>query len=70
MTATDARLGVYDRPEAHQEVALVELVDRLLDKGVVLAGDITLSVAGIDLAHISLRLLVSSTERMLQERGE
>jgi hypothetical protein len=43
-----------------REVALVDLVDRLLDGGVVIAGDITLAVADVDLVYVSLRALVSS----------
>jgi hypothetical protein len=43
-----------------REVALVDLVDRLLGGGVVIAGDITLAVADVDLVHVSLRALVSS----------
>lgn len=67
MTAADPRPRQYERPEHYQEIELVELVDRLLNTGVVLAGDLTLSVAGIDLVHVSLRLLVASAETM--ERG-
>jgi hypothetical protein len=58
------------QPATYENVALVELVDRLIDKGVVLAGDITLSVADIDLVHVSLRLLVSSSDRFAGERTE
>jgi gas vesicle structural protein len=43
-----------------QDVTLVELVDRVLNKGVVLTGDITLSVAGVDLVYVGLRLLLAS----------
>jgi Gas vesicle protein len=43
-----------------REVALVDLVDRLLGGGVVLAGDITLSIADVDLVYVSLRALISS----------
>ena len=42
------------------DIALVELVDRVLNKGVVLAGDITLSVADVDLIYVSLRALLAS----------
>ena len=45
---------------AEREVALVDLVDRLLGGGVVIAGDITLAVADVDLVYVSLRALVSS----------
>jgi hypothetical protein len=43
-----------------REVALVDLVDRLLAGGVVLGGDITLSLAEVDLVHVSLRALITS----------
>ena len=47
-------------PRAAHEVTLVELIDRLLGGGVVLAGDVTLAVADIDLVHVSLRALIAS----------
>jgi gas vesicle structural protein len=47
-----------------REVTLLELVDRLLDRGVVLTGDITISVADVDLIVLGLRLLLASAERM------
>lgn len=43
-----------------EDVALVDLLDRLLSGGVVLAGDITLAVADIDLVYVGLRALISS----------
>ena len=49
---------------ADQEVALVYLLDRLLGGGVVIAGDITLGVADIDLVHVSLRALISSVGKL------
>jgi gas vesicle protein GvpA/GvpJ/GvpM family len=45
---------------AQQEVALVDLVDRLLAGGVVIVGDITLAVADVDLIYVGLRALISS----------
>ena len=53
---------------ADREVALVDLVDRLLGGGVVIAGDITLAVADVDLVYVSLRALVSSVATA-QEQG-
>lgn len=43
-----------------RQVALVDLLDRLLSGGVVLTGDIVLSIADIDLVRISLRALIVS----------
>ena len=45
---------------SQREVALVDLVDRLLAGGVVLSGDITLSIADVDLVYVGLRALISS----------
>lgn len=45
-------------------VRLVELVDRVLDRGVVLRGDVTISVAGVDLVYLELRLLLSGIEAL------
>jgi hypothetical protein len=47
-------------PAARHEVTLLELVDRVLNKGVVLSGDITLSVADVDLVYVGLRVLLAS----------
>ncbi|MEU6894679.1 gas vesicle protein [Streptomyces sp. NPDC046557] len=44
----------------NQDVALVDLLDRLLAGGVVLAGDITLRIADVDLVRIDLKALISS----------
>jgi hypothetical protein len=43
-----------------RDIALVDLVDRLLAGGVVIAGDITLAVADVDLVYVGLRALVTS----------
>jgi hypothetical protein len=53
---------------AQQEVALIDLVDRLLGGGVVIAGDITLAVADVDLVYVQLRALVSAVATA-QEKG-
>lgn len=41
-------------------VALVDLLDRLLGTGIVLAGDITISLADVELVHIRLHALIMS----------
>lgn len=43
-----------------QRLALVDLLDRVLAGGVVITGEITLSVADVDLVTISLRALLAS----------
>lgn len=44
--------------------SLVDAIDHLLNKGVVLVGETTLSVAGIDLVYVGLNVLLSSVETM------
>lgn len=43
-----------------RDIALIDLLDRLLAGGVVLSGDITLAAANIDLVQVDLRALISS----------
>jgi hypothetical protein len=45
-----------------KEVTLLDLLDRILDKGVILRGDLTISVADVDLVYVGLKLLVASVE--------
>ena len=52
------------QPVSERDVALVDLLDRLLSGGVALSGDITLSLADVDLVHLSLRLLIAPAEEL------
>ncbi|SPL95173.1 gas vesicle synthesis protein [[Actinomadura] parvosata subsp. kistnae] len=47
-----------------ERIALVDLLDRLLAGGVVVTGDLVLSIADIDLVHISLRTLLVSVDEL------
>lgn len=51
------------------ETTLVELVNRVVDRGVLLGGEITISVADIDLLHIDLRVLLTSADRLHRLAG-
>jgi hypothetical protein len=59
-------------PDAHrdpdEEMSLAELVNRVLDKGALISGDVVISVAGVDLIYLGLRLLVSGSDAM-RRRG-
>lgn len=52
-----------------KDVTLLEVLDRVLDKGVVVSGDIVISVADVDLMYLGLKVLVSSVETMEHLRG-
>lgn len=45
-----------------REIALVDLLDRLLAGGVVITGDVTISLAGVDLVRVSLRAIITSIQ--------
>jgi gas vesicle structural protein len=55
---------------AQHDVTLLELVDRVLNKGVVLTGDITLSVANVDLVYVGLRVLLASVATLDETETE
>jgi len=48
--------------EDTRAIALVDLLDRLLGTGVVIAGDVVISLAGVDLVEVSLRALIRTVE--------
>jgi hypothetical protein len=45
---------------------LAEILERILDKGLVIAGDIRIQLADIDLLNIKIRLLVASVDKAMQ----
>jgi hypothetical protein len=49
-------------PPAAPQQALVDVLDQLLDTGVVLDGQIVISLAGVDLIHVGLRALLASVD--------
>lgn len=50
----------------NREVALIDILDTVLDKGVAIKGDIIISIAGIDLVYLDLRVLISAVETLVQ----
>jgi hypothetical protein len=60
----------YDRAINGQRVALVDLLDRVLAGGVVISGDITLSIADVDLVTVSLRALVTSVSALMENQEQ
>lgn len=48
---------------AIQTTNLADILERVLDKGIVIAGDITVALADVELLSIKIRLLVASVEK-------
>src|SRR5947209_12951839 len=53
-----------DRVPAHSGTTnLIDILDRVLDKGLVIAGDISIALANVELLTIRIRLLVCSVDK-------
>jgi Gas vesicle protein len=58
----------FELPPHHRSTGLVDVLDRVLDKGLVVAGDIKVSLAEVELLTIRIRLLICSLDKA-QEIG-
>src|SRR5688500_1907885 len=56
--------AMNDSAAQAREVTLLDLLDRVIDNGVILAGDVTISVADVDLIYLGLRVLLAPVERL------
>jgi hypothetical protein len=61
MSASFEQLVVTEEWES-TDLSLLETLDHVLNRGLVIAGEITISVADIDLVFIGLNVLISSVE--------
>lgn len=52
-----------------QRVSLCEVLDRLLNKGVVIVGEVSVSVAGVDLVYLGLQVVLCSMETAFGKAG-
>ena len=50
------------------ELTLLELADRLLNRGVVLSGEATISVAGVDLIYLGLNVVLTAVENLASSK--
>ena len=51
---------------AIQATNLADILERVLDKGIVIAGDIKISIADVDLLNIKIRLLIASVDKAME----
>jgi hypothetical protein len=56
---------IIDRADA----SLLEIIDHVLNKGVMLQGEVILGVAGVDLVYLRLNALLCAADRLLPRRG-
>jgi hypothetical protein len=58
------------RPFENKELTLLDLLDGVIDTGVVVRGEILISIANIDLIIIDLKLLIASIEKAYGSKEE
>lgn len=63
-------MSELDTERLGSSVTLVDLVDRLLARGVVVSGDVTIAVADIDLIQLRLQALLSSVGTLEARRED
>ena len=52
-----------------EQYSLLELLNRVLDKGVVITGEVTISVAGVDLVYLGLNAVLTSVSTAREHLG-
>jgi hypothetical protein len=66
MAARDEAREILDRADA----SLLDVVDNLLTKGVVLSGDVVVGLAGVDLIYVRLSALLCAADRITEVRPQ
>jgi hypothetical protein len=56
-------LASHSRPGGGQPAQLADVLERVLDKGIVIAGDIKINLLDIELLTVKLRLLIASADK-------
>ena len=64
LTRTEADSASMLDEGGDEPLILSDLLNRVLDKGVVITGEVTIAVAGVDLVRLDLRLLLVAVERL------
>ncbi|MGG3572934.1 gas vesicle protein [Bacillus gobiensis] len=52
----------------NKDVSLIDILDVILDKGVAIKGDLIISIAGVDLVYLDLRVLIASVETLINTK--
>jgi hypothetical protein len=61
--------NALDRELADRQLVLGDLINRVLDKGVVISGQVTIAIADIELLSLDLRVLLTSVQTVLERQA-
>jgi hypothetical protein len=65
----DGDFELWSGAESEDPHSLVELLNRVLDRGVVISGEITISVAGVELVYLGLNAVLTSVSTAREKLG-
>jgi hypothetical protein len=66
MATPPQRVTLGSATDSNDEVSLLEILDHVLNSGVVIQGSIVISVAGVDLLYVGLNVVLTSVETALK----
>ncbi|MCU1284283.1 MAG: gas vesicle protein GVPa [Acidobacteriales bacterium] len=66
MATPPQRVSLGSATDSNDEVSLLEILDHVLNSGVVIQGSIVISVAGVDLLYVGLNVVLTSVETALK----
>ena len=61
---------MYHDENLLERITILEVLDHILDKGIVICGSLVISVANVDLIYLGLQLVLSSVETLLPKTQE
>jgi len=70
MPASFQHVAVGSPLDEENDVSLLEIIDHVLNTGVVIQGSIVISLAGVDLVYLGLSLVLTSVETALKHLPE
>lgn len=56
--------------DEERDLSLLETLDHLLDRGVVIAGEATISIAGVDLLYLGLNVVLANVDTLMRVRDQ
>jgi hypothetical protein len=60
---------VFSNQDADNELSLLDILDHVLNQGVILRGNLVISLAGVDLVYVGLDVILTSVETAVRHMG-
>lgn len=60
---------VFSNQDSDDQLSLLDILDHVLNQGVILRGNLVISLAGVDLVYVGLDVILTSVETALRHMG-